>query len=226
MVDVNTQIEAVTRGLQTTEVDGEPARVQTLAQTFPAPIDDVWNAVTSADRIARWFLPVTGDLRLGGRYQLRGNAGGEVQECLPPNGGAGHYRITWTYGGAPDSWVTVRLAAVSDKETELELEHIAKVADVPEEFWDRFGPSATGIGWDQGLLGLALHLGGAHQGPKPEEAMEWMVGDEGKAFSRGSADAWAAAHVDDGADPETARKAAETTYQMYTGQLDSAMPEA
>ena len=78
MVDVNTQIEAVTRGLQTTEVDGEPARVQTLAQTFPAPIDDVWDAVTSPDRIARWFLPVTGDLKLGGRYQLKGNAAGTI----------------------------------------------------------------------------------------------------------------------------------------------------
>ena len=92
MVDVNAQIAAVNRGLQTMDVDGEPARVQTLAQTYPSPIDDVWDAVTTADRIARWFLPVSGDLRLGGHFQLEGNAGGEVQECAPPADGAAHYR--------------------------------------------------------------------------------------------------------------------------------------
>ena len=44
----------------------------------------MWDAVTSAERIPRWFLPISGDLRLGGRYQLEGNAGGEVLECAPP----------------------------------------------------------------------------------------------------------------------------------------------
>ncbi len=226
MVDVNTQIQAVARAVQTMEVDGEPARMQTVAQTFPSPIDDVWDAVTSPERIRRWFLPVSGDLRVGGHYQLEGNAGGEVQECAPPAGGAAHYRITWAYGGGADTWVTLRLAAVSDAETEVELEHLAKVADVPEEMWAQFGPSATGIGWDQGFLGLALHLGSAKHGPTPDEAMGWMVSDEGKAFSRGSADAWAEAHIADGADAETAERAAHTTYLMYTGQLEGGMPES
>ena len=35
----------------------------------------------------------------------------------------------------------------------LELEHTAVV---PEERWDQYGPGAVGVGWDQGLLGLAL----------------------------------------------------------------------
>ena len=84
--------------------------------------------------------------------------------------------------------------------------------------WAQFGPSATGIGWDSGFLGLSLHLGGATDGPTPEQAMEWMMSDEGKAFSRGSADGWAAAHVEDGADPDAAAAAADATYLMYTGQ--------
>ena len=33
-----------------------------------AAIDDVWDACTNPERIPRWFLPVSGDLRLGGRY--------------------------------------------------------------------------------------------------------------------------------------------------------------
>ncbi len=226
MVDVNAQIDAVTRGLQTMDVDGEPARVQTLVQTYPAPIHDVWDAVTSAERIPRWFLPISGDLRLGGHYQLEGNAGGEVQECSPPAGGAAHYRITWGFGGGGDTWVTVRLEAASADETTLELEHIAKVADVPETMWEQFGPAATGIGWDSGLLGLALHLGGAVDGPTPEEGAAWMLSEDGKAFSRGSADGWAAAHVDDGADADTAARVAEATYLLYTGQSAAGMPEA
>jgi uncharacterized protein YndB with AHSA1/START domain len=226
MVDVNAQISAVERELQTVEVDGEPARVQTLAQTYPSPIDDVWDAVTSAERIPRWFLPISGDLRIGGHFQLEGNAGGEVQECAPPAGGAAHYRITWAYGGAPDTWVTVRLESLGDDETRVELEHIAKVADVPEPMWEQFGPSGTGIGWDSGFLGLALHLGGATDGPTPEEGMAWMMSDEGKQFSRGSADAWAAAQVEDGADPVVAARAAEETYLMYTGQSAPGMPDA
>ena len=117
MVDVNAQIQAVTRGVQTIEVDGEPARVQTVAQTFPSPIDDVWDAVTSAERIPRWFLPVSGDLRLGGHYQLEGNAGGEVQECAPPAGGAAHYRITWAYGGGGTPGSLCGSTAVSAEET-------------------------------------------------------------------------------------------------------------
>jgi len=225
MVDVNAQIQAVTRGVQTMEVDGDPAHVQTIAQTYPSPIDDVWDALTSADRIPRWFLPISGDLRLGGHFQLEGNAGGEVQECSPPAGGAAHYRITWTYGGAPDSWVTVRLDAVSSDQTTVELEHIAKVADIPDGFWDRFGPSATGIGWDSGFLGLALHLGSAADGPTPEAGAAWMMSDEGKQFSRGAADAWAAAHVEDGADAEAAASAAHATYLLYAGESSEGMPE-
>jgi uncharacterized protein YndB with AHSA1/START domain len=226
MVDVNAQISAVERELQTVEVDGEPARVQLLAQTYPSPIDDVWDAVTSAERIPRWFLPISGDLRIGGRFQLEGNAGGEVQECAPPAGGAAHYRITWASGGGADTWVTVRLASLGDDQTRVELEHIAKVADVPEAMWEQFGPAGTGIGWDSGFLGLALHLGGATDGPTPEEGMAWMMSDEGKQFSRGSADAWAAAQVEDGADPVAAARAADTTYLMYTGQSAPGMPDA
>src|SRR5882724_8555264 len=29
-----------------------------------------WDAMTNAERIPRWFLPISADLRLSGRYQL------------------------------------------------------------------------------------------------------------------------------------------------------------
>ena len=62
MVDVNEQIDAVTRELRTEELDGEPSRIQIIAQEYPADLADVWAATTEPERIARWFLPVSGTL--------------------------------------------------------------------------------------------------------------------------------------------------------------------
>ncbi|WP_067245304.1 SRPBCC domain-containing protein [Microbacterium resistens] len=215
MVDVNAQVDAVTRGVRTEDVDGVLSRVQTLSQEYPSPIEDVWDAATSADRIPRWFLPVSGDLRLGGRYRLEGNAEGEILECAPPADGTAAYRVTWEYGGGV-TWVTVRLTATGAACTRFELEHVARVDEVPPGFWEQFGPGATGVGWDGGLLGLALHLTGG-DGPSPETAEAWAGTDEGRAFYRAAADAWGAAHEAAGAGADQARAAAVATYAFYTG---------
>ncbi|MCP2636218.1 SRPBCC domain-containing protein [Microbacterium sp. HD4P20] len=224
MVDVNAQIDAVTRGVRTADMDGEPSHVQTLTQEYPSPIEDVWDAVTSPERIPRWFLPVAGELRAGGHYQLEGNAGGDVLTCDPPRDGAAGYRVTWEYGGGV-SWVAVRLVATGEDTTRLELEHTARAADVPPGFWEQFGPGATGVGWDGGLLGLALHLGGSDALP-PGAAEEWAATEEGKAFYRGAATAWGAAHAASGADASEAAQAADNTFAFYTGQLPVDMPES
>lgn len=41
-------------------------------------------------------MPVSGELRVGGAFQLEGNAGGEILACEPPN----LVRLTW---GGPAS---------------------------------------------------------------------------------------------------------------------------
>jgi len=224
MVDVNAQIDAVDRAVRTTEVDGEPTREQTLTQRYPSPIDDVWDAVTTAERIARWFAPVEGDLRLGGRYQVVGNAGGTVQECSPPRNGSAGYRVTWEYGGGV-TWLEIGLTRIDDESTVVQLTHIAKIGDVPPGFWEQYGPGATGVGWDMGLLGLALHLTGGER-IAPEDAEAWQVGDEGRRFSRAAADSWAAAQIADGGDPDAAARAATATYFFYTGQSAEGASEA
>ena len=216
MVDVNAQIAAVSRGVQTAELDGEPSRVQTIAQAYPSAIGDVWEAVTSPERIARWFLPLSGDLRVGGRYQFVGNAGGEVLVCAPPSSGVASYRVTWEYGGGV-SWVEVGLRSIDDETTRFELTHIARVADLPPGFWELYGPGATGVGWDQSLLGLALHLRHSDE-ITPDAAEAWMLSDEGSRFARAAADGWATAQVAAGDDPAAAQQAADATFAFYTGQ--------
>jgi len=217
MVDVRSQVDAVTRTLRTEAVDDEASRIQAIAQDYPAGIDDVWEATTRPDRIARWFLPVSGDIRLGGRYQLTGNASGEVLECTPPSDGAAGYRVTWEFAGNV-SWVTVRLTSLGSERTRFELEHVARVADVPAGMWETYGPGATGVGWDQALLGLALHLGVQDSRISPEEGEEWTLSDEGQAFTRAAADRWAEAHVAAGADPDDAARSADATFAFYSGQ--------
>ncbi|HEV7743074.1 MAG TPA: SRPBCC domain-containing protein [Pseudolysinimonas sp.] len=216
MVDVTGQIEAVDRATHTEDVDGVATRVQTLTQTYPYAIGDVWDAITTAERIERWFLPVSGDLRLGGRYQLEGNAGGTIEECAPPAGDSAHFRVTWEFGGGAPTWLTIRLTALAAASTRLDLIFTGRLEDVPAEMWQQFGPSATGMGWDSMLLGLALYVGGAQDGVSPAEAAAWVQSDEGKQFMRLSADAWRDAHIADGADPDQAQTASDATYALYT----------
>lgn len=210
MIDVINQIEAVRRDVGTGKVPAGDGHKVVLTRTYPAPIEEVWDAVTNGDRIGRWFLPISGDLRLGGHYQLEGNAGGEVLACERPN----RFRLTWVYG--PDatgdqSQVEVRLAPAGDDATTLVLEH---VAIVPDEMWDQFGPGAVGVGWEGGLLGLALHLTGATLETDPET---WALSDEGRGFNTRSSEAWGAASLAAGVDPATVRSNIANTTAFYTG---------
>ena len=100
---------AVTRGLHTVERDGQPMKVLTAERTYPALPEEVWDAITDPERIPRWIGgAVTGDLRLGGRYQIEGNAGGEILECEPPT----RLALTWEYDGT--TWVDATLVSVGD----------------------------------------------------------------------------------------------------------------
>jgi hypothetical protein len=214
-MNVNAQISATDRTVSTPEIGGAPSYAQTLARTYPSPIDDVWQAVTSADRIPRWFMPVSGDLRLGGTYQLEGNAGGEIRSCDPPSGGHAAYTITWGMGGDP-ALVTVRLTEVDSASTRLELESVVAADALPPGMWETYGPGATGVGFEMGLLGLALHIAG-DTSVTPETGAAWQVSDEGKAFTRAAVDAWSRAHTASGAPEGAARTAADATFAFYTG---------
>ena len=150
MIEVTQQINAVRRAVGARVIESGEARSSTISQNYDTDIDDLWDACTDPDRIRRWFLPISGELRLGGRYQIEGNAGGTIERCEPPH----MFAATWEYGGEV-SWIEVRFTALADGRTLFELEHIAHVDDTR---WAEFGPGATGVGWDLTLMGLANHL--------------------------------------------------------------------
>ena len=208
-IDVLRYIGAVTREVRSCDYEGRRARVVVATCAYDTTITDVWDAITSAERIPRWFLPISGDLRLGGRYQLHGNASGQVIGCEPPRSLA----VTWEFGGQV-SWVRVRLTELSDGGTRLQLEHIAHV---PDEFWNQYGPGAVGVGWDLALMGLGRHLS-TGDAVDPKEAAAWPVSEEGKDFVRRSSDEWGRASISAGMDEACARSAASRTTAFYSGE--------
>ena len=199
------------RRVENREHLGVPAIVAVAIRTYDTTVEDLWEAVTTPERLARWFLPLEGQLELGGRYQLVGNAGGTITRCDPPEA----FDVTWEFGGGT-SWVQVRLTPAG-RRARLTLEHIAPRDGIGEEHLAKFGPGAVGVGWDLALHGLALHL------PDPGVALDraaieaWTVSDEGKAFVRQSGQAWGEAHAASGEDASEARAKAERTIAAYTG---------
>jgi uncharacterized protein YndB with AHSA1/START domain len=195
-MDIPEQINATYR-----EVRGRAVLVK---RGYVAEIEDVWDACTDPERLGRWFLPVTGDLRLGGHYQLEGNAHGEILRCAPPE----LLRISWIFGESGASYVEVRLAAIEGG-TMFELEHSGLDDD---QHWNQFGPGAVGVGWDLTVLGLGLHLAGL------VNPQGWGTSSEAYEFMTASAVAWGAAHEKAGEDPAQAVAAAERTASFYVPQ--------
>ena len=207
MIDVIQQINAVRRQVGKRVLEAGEARSVTISQTYAAPIDDVWDACTNPERIPRWFLPISGDLRINGRYQFEGHAGGTVERCDPPKS----FATTWEMGGEV-SWIEVRLSAEPSGGTRFELEHTAHVND---ELWAQFGPGAVGVGWDSGLLGLALHLSSRRSADKAM-GVAWLATEEGKQFVGLSSQRWYEANVAAGATEADAQAAADRTTAAYT----------
>lgn len=205
MIDVTQQINSVNRRAGLSR-DGKPARVVTISQTYATDVEDLWDACTNPERIPRWFLPVSGELRVGGRYQLEGNAGGTIEACEPPH----HFFATWEFAGKV-TWIEVRLTAEASERARLQIDHIA---DVDDDTWAQFGPGAVGIGWDMALIGLVTHLGSGET-VDPTEAAAWMASADGRSFVAHSSERWREANIDGGTPPAEADAAAERVSAAY-----------
>lgn len=207
-IDIANVLGLVTRSVRNFEKDGKPASAVTLTRLYSTDVEDLWDALTNAKRIPRWFLPIEGDLELGGKYQLKGNAGGTITACDPPN----RFAATWEFGGGI-SWIEVKVAREVGK-ARLTLEHTAII----EAHWNQFGPGAVGIGWDLAVMALEPHLA-TGASADAAAAMAWMGSPNGKEFMSQSGESWRAAHVASGADPTSAKERSDRTIAFYRGEI-------
>ena len=126
--------------------------------TSPA---DLWQACTDPERLARWFAPVSGDLRTGGAFTVHFDDADtplcRVVACEAPT------RLVWEWPvGGVDSVVTVDIAP-DDDGARLLLRHERLT-----------GAQVAGYaaGWDTYVRSLDAHLAG---GPGPDWGVTWSA---------------------------------------------------
>jgi uncharacterized protein YndB with AHSA1/START domain len=175
MIDIPAQLDAIEREVtRRNGANGEEVTV-TIRRSYQAGKSDVWDALTDPERLRRWFLPIRGDLRTGGSFQLEGNAGGDILECRPTD------LIRVTFGG-PTSIVELRLSERGGNLTMLELEHSFPL----ELAQSGAGALYVGPGWDGGFVALDLYL----RGEIADDPVAAANSPEGIELSRQSVDAW------------------------------------
>ena len=195
-----------------TTYQGIPARSVSGIRVYDTDVADLWDALTNPERIPRWFLPITGDLKPGGRYQLGGHAGGTITKCDPPH----LFHATWEYGD-DISWLEVDVSA-AEAGAQLSLTHIMRKDEKGDAHWQTYGPGATGVGWDLAFLALDYVLSNAGAVIDAAENAAWMATAAGKRFVRDSAQKWGEAHIRAGEAREIALEMAARTASFYTGE--------
>ena len=208
MIDIVREIDAIHRSVGTAPLGDGEGRAVRISRTYDSPIEDVWDALTTPERISRWFLPISGDYRLGGRYQLEGNAGGEIVDCERPR----RFKVTWVYGHAdagPASEVEVRLYAGRRRIRRPWSSSTSR--SCPTRCGTSSDPGAVGVGWDGGVLGLSLHLRGGVRGRSDRVAAV----RRGTGVAARSSAAWGAAYEASGADPAAVATAVANTTAFY-----------
>jgi uncharacterized protein YndB with AHSA1/START domain len=204
--DILDELGATDRGVTRRLDDGTEVVAVSLRRTYAASVDDVWDAVVDPERLRRWMLPVSGDLRLGGTFQLEGNVGGEIRRCERPN----HLTVSW---GAPNSVVDLRLTAEGEG-TVLELEH-----SVPLELaQSAAGALFVGPGWDVTVVALADYL----RGVVVEDPAAWENAVEVQRYSERTIAAWIEVATAAGAGPEEVGAAEQMARAQFTPDLVAA----
>lgn len=205
MHDIARWVADTSRDVERRPVSGSERYVVILRRQYGVQVAELWDACTSPDRLAQWFLPISGELRLGGSYQFEGNAGGEILDCDRPH----LARVTWVYGDNPPQEVALRLSQADADGAALQLEHVgpADAAEVPE-FALGVGP-----GWDPALIALGTYL----EGNMPEKSW-WQESPDARELIERSVRAWQAVLNERGiASPSVIAKAADTSIAFYTG---------
>ena len=126
-----------------------------VEDVFDTDIDDLWEACTAPERLARWIAEVSGDLGVGGEFRARFTSGwegtGRVEVCEPPR------RLvvrTREQDDEEDTLVEATLTSVGDKTVLVVEERGLPVDDL----------AAYGAGWQVHLEDLSADLAGRGRG--------------------------------------------------------------
>ncbi|NED94713.1 SRPBCC family protein [Phytoactinopolyspora alkaliphila] len=136
-------------------LDGERLAVR-IERRYVATTREVWDAISTPERLRRWFAEVSGDLRQGGEFGVVFGEGddnvshGRVIDCQPPS----RLEVTWSFGAGADDSILVAELASEDEHTILTLDH----RGIPT---DQIG---YGAGWEAYLDRLDAHMGGGQLG--------------------------------------------------------------
>lgn len=130
------------------------ARVALMRRTYDAPIEDVWDACTNPERLARWYVPVTGELRVGGRIEQAMMGSGEITSCEPP------HLLMLSLGRGGTDEIELRLTSTGRGSTHLELQHATTIGqhEIGGELYDAI--FCMGGGYYPRLWALDQHLRG------------------------------------------------------------------
>ena len=135
------------------EVDG--AGVVRVESVYATSAEDLWEALTTPERLARWLGEVSGDLRVGGTFRATWTStwsgGGVVEACEPPR----------------------RLRTRMREEEDQPAETVVEATLTPQDDGVLLVVEATGLplanlpafgaGWQVHLEDLGHHLAGAEQ---------------------------------------------------------------
>lgn len=138
------------------EIGAGQARVAVFTRVFDADLADVWEACTDPERLARWYAPVAGDLRVGGEFTQGDFGPGKVLRCEAPR------LLTVALGGgdpSPDE-IELRLTAGVDGKTLLTFEHATTIDThtIGGEIFDAV--ACMGGGYGPRLVTLEWYLRG------------------------------------------------------------------
>jgi uncharacterized protein YndB with AHSA1/START domain len=121
-----------------------------MEDVYDTDIDDLWSAVTDAQRLARWIADVDGDLRLGGvihaKFTSSWEGPGRIDVCEAPH----HLSLTMSPGTTDETVIEATLATEGDK-TRLVIEERGLPVDVL---------AGHGAGWQAHVEDLAAHIYG------------------------------------------------------------------
>jgi uncharacterized protein YndB with AHSA1/START domain len=130
------------------------ARVAVFTRHYQTPIEDLWDACTNPERLQRWYVPVSGDFRVGGTFEQPPMGSGTILACHPPE------RLKLSLGSGADEIDLLLSPGPDPGTTTLELQH-ATTLDAHEIGGQMFDAIyCMGGGYYPRLLALDRHLRG------------------------------------------------------------------